>query len=127
MYVHIYTYVNIYRFIYNRNLCHFTTLQYEIPSGMNACICSRAQSLFTNSSPTWEAKISESHLMTLKSEQLEYADFSQLLAVPLGLTSDFFSPVHWKFSSHKDVAGVSGSRHLLWNLATFVKVFRQSA
>lgn len=46
--------------------------------------------LFTNSSPTWEAKISESQLMTLKSEQPEYADFSQLLAVPLGLTSDFF-------------------------------------
>ena len=85
-------------------------------------------SLFTNSSPTWEAKISESHLMTLKSEQLKYADFSQLLAVPLGLTSDFFSPVHCKFFSHKDVADVSGSRDLLlWNLATLVKVFRQSA
>ena len=52
---------------------------------MDAGICSRAQSLFTDSSPTWEAKISESCLMTLKSEQAEFTEFSQLLAVPLGL------------------------------------------
>lgn len=68
-------------------------------------ICYRSQSLFINSS-TWEAKISESCLMTLNSELAEFAKFPQLLAVPLGLTLDFFfflSPTHWKISSHKDV------------------------
>lgn len=118
---------NIYiLYIYNRNLCHLTTLQYEISSGMNACILEL--SLFTNSSPTWEAKISESQLMPLKSEQLEYADFSQIIGSALGFDLWFFLSSALEIFQSQRWAGVSWSRYLLlWSLATLVKVFRRSA
>ena len=90
-------------------------------------ICYRSQSLFINSS-TWEAKISESCLMTLNSELAEFAKFPQLLAVPLGLTLDFFFFFLSNALENFQSQGFCDVRYLLpRRLTTLAEVFRQSA